>query len=182
MRASRITVLAATAAALLSTSALANKQFLDPLPGSSTHVGPYHAPYVAPPAIHSGTWTGLTSAFPGSGFPDTALLLTDGTVLMHDGCTVNWFKLTPDNTGSYVNGTWSSVASMQSGYAPLYFASAVLADGRVIVEGGEYNCNPGCVGNWGTQGSIYDPKANTWTAVSPPSGWATIGDAAGIVL
>ena len=70
---------------------------------------------------------------------DTALLLTDGTVMMHEYCEPNWWRLTPDNTGSYLNGTWSQLASMPSDYGPLYFASAVLPDGRVIVEGGEYN-------------------------------------------
>jgi hypothetical protein len=71
---------------------------------------------------------------------------------------------------------------MQAGYAPLYFSSAVLPDGRVIVEGGEYDCVSGCTAVWQTQGSIYDPVTNTWTPVSPPSGWTTIGDASGIVL
>jgi hypothetical protein len=93
-----------------------------------------------------------------------------------------WYRLTPDNTGSYINGTWTQLASMVSGYRPLYFASAVLADGRVIVEGGEYNCIPRCIALWQTQGAIYDPATNSWTAVSPPAGWTSIGDASGVVL
>ncbi len=112
-----------------------------------------------------------------------ALLLTDGTVLVHhedpnDGFT-EWYKLTPDINGSYVNGTWSQVASLASNYGPLFFASAVLADGKVIVEGGEQNFSQYV---WTTQGAFYDPIANTWTSVNPPSGWSTIGDASGIVL
>jgi hypothetical protein len=71
---------------------------------------------------------------------------------------------------------------MAAAYRPLYFASAVLPDGRVIVEGGEYNCNPNCVGVWQTQGAIYNPLTNTWTPVSPPAGWTSIGDASAIVL
>src|SRR5579859_1627096 len=63
---------------------------------------------------------------------DQALLLTDGTVLMHQYNSPNWWKLTPSSTG-YADGTWSQVASMQSGYAPLYFASAILPDGRLLV-------------------------------------------------
>jgi hypothetical protein len=31
-------------------------------------------------------------------------------------------------------------------------------------------------------GSFYDPVANTWTSVNPPSGWTSIGDASGVVL
>jgi hypothetical protein len=181
MRSSRVIVsaLAVITAALLSSSAMANKKFLDPLPGQiKGHVGAYLPTYVAPPKVKSGTWQGLNHAFPGSGFPDTAVQMTDGTILMHDGCTVNWFRLTPDNTGSYRNGTWSSVAAMPSGYSPLYFASQVLPDGKLIVNGGEYiNCSP----VWSNKGAIYDPLANTWTNVTPPSGWSTIGDAQSVV-
>ena len=111
------------------------------------------------------------------------MLLTDGTVLVHeeqDGGEANWYKLTPDIFGSYVNGTWSQVASIPTAliYAPLFFGSQVLPDGRLTVIGGEYNsainCPNGC---WVTNGAIYDPVANTWTNVPPPSGWTTIGDA-----
>src|SRR6266481_1844572 len=75
----------------------------------------------------------------------TALLLTDGTVIAHEEndqsgnvATNKWYKLTPDSNGSYINGTWSQIASMASNYGPLFFASSVLPDGRVVVEGGEY--------------------------------------------
>jgi len=113
----------------------------------------------------------------------TALLLTDGTVMVHhedpnDGFS-EWYKLTPDINGSYVNGTWSQLASLSSDYGPLFFASAVLADGRVIVEGGEQNFSQYV---WTNKGAIYDPKANSWTSIAPPSGWSSIGDAAGTVL
>jgi hypothetical protein len=110
---------------------------------------------------------------------DTALLLTDGTAMVHEYNSPNWWRLTPDNTGSYVKGTWSQLASMPSNYAPLYFASAVLADGRVIVEGGEYNFLSQDETNLG---AIYDPVKNKWTNVNPPSGWSEIGDSPGIVL
>lgn len=123
------------------------------------------------------TWTPL--AHQPSFNASTALLLTDGTVLVQAESSTNWWKLTPDNTGSYVNGTWTQMASMPSGYAPLYYASAVLPDGRLIVEGGEYINN---VSTFSTQGAIYNPVANTWTAVSPPSGWTGIGDAQSVVL
>ncbi len=109
---------------------------------------------------------------------DTALLLTDGTVMMHQYNSGTWWQLKPSFTG-YVDGTWTKLASMQSGYAPLYFASAVLPDGRVLVEGGEYNNLQGVETNLG---DIYDPTTNTWTAVTPPSGWRTIGDSPAVVL
>jgi hypothetical protein len=110
---------------------------------------------------------------------DTALLLTDGTVMMHQYNSTNWWRLTPDNTGSYINGTWSALAAMPSGYEPLYFASAVMIDGQVLVEGGEYNNLSQDETN---KGAIYNPTTNTWTNVVPPSGWSTIGDSPAVVL
>ncbi|MGB9235288.1 MAG: Ig-like domain repeat protein [Terriglobales bacterium] len=121
------------------------------------------------------------------------LLLTDGTVIAGDcGIQGNWYKLTPDITGSYVNGTWSQIATMpvfsnlhDTQYAPLYFASAVLPDGRVLAMGGEYNWQAaGSYASWTNLGAIYDPVANTWTPVSAPAGssWAQIGDAQSTVL
>ncbi len=112
------------------------------------------------------------------------LLLTDGTVILHEACGRSWYKLIPDNSGSYINGTWRRIASLPAGYGPLYFGSAVLPDGRVMMAGGEYNFTPGqgCQSVWTNQGAIYDPKANKWTSVAPPSTWSTIGDAQAIVL
>jgi hypothetical protein len=128
-------------------------------------------------AISAQTWTSLTNQPPF--LTDTAVLLTDGSVLTHQYSSANWWRLTPDNTGSYINGTWAQVGSMPSNYGPLYFASVILNDGKVLVEGGEYN--------FGSQvetklGAIYDPAANTWTNVNPPTGWTTIGDSPAVVL
>jgi hypothetical protein len=113
-------------------------------------------------------------------------LLTDGRILAENDAftAVNWWTFTPDNTGSYINGTWNEVASPPSCggqvYSPLYHASAVLPDGRFVMIGGEYNNNAGPV--WTNQGAIYDPVANTWTCIAPPSGWLQIGDAQSVVL
>ena len=126
-------------------------------------------------------WQPLTNqpSFPAG----AALLLTDGTVMVHhedanDGYT-DWYKLTPDISGSYINGTWSQMASLPSNYGPLFFASAVLPDGRLIIEGGEENFSQYV---WTNLGAIYDPLANVWTPVNPPSGWSTIGDASSVIL
>lgn len=124
----------------------------------------------------TGSWTKLTNQPTFN--TDSANLLTDGTILVHQYNSNAWWKLTPDINGSYVNGTWSQAASMQAGYAPLYFANAVLPDGRVIIEGGEYN---NLVPVWTNQGAIYDPVADVWTTVNPPAGWNNIGDSPGIV-
>ena len=114
--------------------------------------------------------------------PDGAgigFLLTDGTLLYQGGQETDWWKLTPDNTGSYVNGTWTQVGSLQSGYVPDAFASAVLADGRVVIVGGEYNNGNFVLTN---QGAIYDPSTATWTPLTPPSFWPWIGDSPSVVL
>ncbi len=112
-----------------------------------------------------------------------ALLLTDGTVMVHhedpnDGFS-DWWKLTPDINGSYVNGTWTQIASLVSTYGPLFFASAVLPDGRVIIEGGEQNFSQYV---WTNMGAIYNPITNVWAPMNPPSGWSRIGDAQSVVL
>jgi len=106
-------------------------------------------------------------------------LLTDGTVLVQNAGCPDWWRLTPDSSGSYVNGVWTQVALLPPGYSPLYHSSAVLPDGRLIIEGGEYNF---FLAGWTNMGAIYDPVANTWTSVPPPAGWSTIGDAQSVVL
>jgi hypothetical protein len=123
------------------------------------------------------TWTPLLNQPPFAA--SNQLLLTDGTVIAHNGCAPDWWRLTSDSSGNYVNGTWSPIASLPADYGPLYFASAVLADGRVIIEGGEYNF---CRAVWSNLGAIYDPLADSWTSVNPPAGWRTIGDAQATVL
>ena len=45
-------------------------------------------------------------------------LLTDGTVMFQGNNSATWSKLTPDSFGSYLNGTWSQLASLPSGYSP----------------------------------------------------------------
>ena len=137
---------------------------------------------ILPGAAHAQSWQSFTPFVPFS--PTNCLLLTDGTVMCQSVHTPNWWKLTPDKFGNYVNGTWTRLASMPADYGPTYFASAVLADGRVVVMGGEYNlctvtsCN---VANT-NKGALYSPATNTWTPLAAPVGWANIGDAQSAVL
>jgi hypothetical protein len=105
------------------------------------------------------------------------LLLTDGTVMCQNSDTNQWWKLTPDNTGSYVNGTWSALANGPN--SPLYFASAVLRDGRIFVAGGEYNAG---VSTDLLAAEIYNPVTNAWTSITTPAGWTNIGDAPSCVF
>jgi len=108
-----------------------------------------------------------------------AFLLTDGSVIFQDNNSSDWSKLTPDQFGSYVKGTWSQTASLPAGYAPSDFASTVLADGRLVIVGGEYNSGNFVLMN---QAAIYDPIADTWTSLAPPAGWDYIGDSPSVVL
>jgi hypothetical protein len=110
----------------------------------------------------------------------TQLLLTDGRVIVQGFAENDWYALTPDNSGSYVNGTWKQLANTPAGYAPLYVASAVLADGRVVIAGGEY-----LNGNFSftNRSAIYDPVANKWTDITPPKKVLPfIGDSPATVL
>ena len=124
------------------------------------------------------TLTRLTNQ-PPDGAGGIGFLLTDGTVMFQGNIGNDWWKLTPDINGSYVNGTWSQLANLPSGYEPDAFASAVLADGRLLIEGGEYNFGVFTLTNLG---AIYDPRLNTWTPLNPPPGWDYIGDSPSVVL
>src|SRR5690348_17955422 len=86
-------------------------------------------------------WTPLNNQ-PGADL-GVMLQLRDGRILVHEeqnGNSRNWHLLTPDASGSYINGTWSSGGSLPTGYAPWFFGSQLLLDGKtIVIEGGEYN-------------------------------------------
>jgi hypothetical protein len=132
----------------------------------------------------AGTWADLTKQ-PGASV-DTMLLLTDGTVIAHESDSPNWHQLTANANGSYTNGKWTLLPSMPPNsaipastggptYGPLFFGSAVLGDGTVLVAGGEYNTGvqPGADVAAATR---YDPVTSTWTNVATPTGWSNLGD------
>lgn len=129
----------------------------------------------------AGTWTKTKNA-PTSTVAH-AMLLSDGSVLVNSMFFQNhsdpWYRLVPDATGSYINGTWVNAGTLPSGYNPLYFASTLLPTGQVAIFGGEYNNGSGV---WTTKGALYTPGSNTWTSLTAPSGWTTVGDAQSILL
>lgn len=186
-------MIAVAAFALLATSAFAKRPIYS-LDSPIKHMGDVIAPMnnpADPPA-----WTSIeaTNPFPGSS-PTTALLLTDGSVILQDFCTPSWYRLIPNGaTGEYSTGTWSSYAlgdgkpiqAMPGGYAPLYYASQVIPDGRVIVQGGEYDASilpcSGANAVWSNKGAVYNPYFDAWSVLPPPTGWNNIGDAASVVL
>ncbi|TLY75424.1 MAG: hypothetical protein E6K43_05300 [Gammaproteobacteria bacterium] len=167
---------------LLVFPSLVNAQFPPPKP-LPPHKNVTSAAALLPTPSAASPWQLLNNQPPVLDYancgPGTPLLLTDGTVMLADKGCQDWWKLTPDQFGSYVNGSWTQLASLPAGYSPLYHGSAVLPDGRVIIEGGEYNFLQAV---WTNMGAIYDPSKNTWTMVKPPAGWSTIGDAQSVVL
>jgi hypothetical protein len=117
-------------------------------------------------------WTRLTNSITAG----PMWLMQDGTVLgcTEDGQTLKF--LHPDSKGSYANGSWSD-----AGNFVLWrdnFASAVLADGRLVVCGGEQSG----AGNETKRCEIYDPIKKSSTELQPPTGWDAIGDSPSVVL
>ncbi len=109
------------------------------------------------------------------------LQLRDGRILAHSdqgGNANSWYILTPASNGAYETGTWSGPYNMQSGYAPFFFSSQVMLDGKtVVVEGGEYNNGQSVWTTIGSLGTVTPFGGVTWVANTPPTGWSTIGDA-----
>ncbi|MDQ2720657.1 MAG: fibronectin type III domain-containing protein [Bacteroidota bacterium] len=124
-------------------------------------------------AYSQGTWTALTNHTSGvcAGPP---ILLSDGSVFVKTllggpGSYGNVCeKLTPDNNGSYINGSWSTVASMLN--TRIDYSSQLLKDGRLYIAGGEY-------GTGGSSVEIYDPLINAWTSTASPGFNGAISDA-----
>jgi Domain of unknown function DUF11/Kelch motif len=109
----------------------------------------------------TGTWTPLTN-LAAAGVQRLALL-SNGSVIIPRSVTAGTQTqlLTPDASGSYVNGTWSVGAGFTIS-GRLGSTAIVLPDGRLMLFGGvdtatgtEYN-----------DGQIYDPVANTWTSMA----------------
>jgi autotransporter-associated beta strand protein len=117
----------------------------------------------------AGKWTALVNPAPDA--VDTMLLLSDGRVLAANAGDKYWFQLSPDNHGSYITGTWKSLASMHD--TRLYYSSAVLRDGRVFVAGGEY-------GSGKDTAEVYDPVKNQWTYTA--YAWQSFSDSVSKIL
>ena len=100
-----------------------------------------------------GTWVPLANVAPST--INLMLLLSDGSVMAGDagGTAKDWYRLTPDSHGSYVNGTWTQLASMHDGRD--FYPSQVLTNGDVFVAGGE-------AGGGANSAEVYDPQLNNW--------------------
>jgi hypothetical protein len=147
------------------------------------------------PGLAHAQWTAVNNAPNAS----TCLLLTDGSVMCQNGeQTKSWQRLKPDEDGHYATGTWSALPDLPQpspippGYAPLYYASGVLPNGKVFVIGGEYNngflgCkNPPPNNCPTTSGFVFDPTANggagKWSGpIAVPAGY-TGSDSQSVIL
>jgi hypothetical protein len=137
--------------------------------------------------VTTATWTTLANGPPAA--VQLCLLLTDATLLCQTTAGQDWYRLRPDDAGNYVEGTWSIAASFPASYIPDAYASAVLADGRVVVVGGEYISTNGQVNfTLSDMGMVFDPLADQWQPLAPPPStgapnhWQCIGDAPATVL
>jgi hypothetical protein len=119
---------------------------------------------ISPTRSAAASWTKLTNLAPQSA--GMMMQLTDGTIMIQAGTSQFWMRLTPDSKGSYVNGIWTANPISPMSFTRLYFASQVLPDGRVWVLGGEYT-GPYLDSNDAPSGEIWDPVANSWSAIAP---------------
>ncbi len=119
-----------------------------------------------------GSWKPLMNqppALPG-GNPFNAermMLLTDGSLLVHQAYGADWIRLTADAQGSYSAGAWSRSVTMHN--TRQYFASGVLRDARVFAIGGEDSD----AGSDTPLGEIYDQRTAIWSMLGKPDtfGW-----------
>lgn len=117
--------------------------------------------------VPTGTWTELTN-LPGGTSMGTMELLPNGTVMVADSnfnVTNSWYLLTPDSSGNYSDGTWSSLASAST--PRLYDGTVVLPSDQVMVYGGEYTDPASNNPTDANSGDIYSIATNSWSTVQP---------------
>ena len=131
-----------------------------------------------PPNVKSGAFSA-----------DTMLLLTDGTVLVHNAGQAEWLRYTPDPKNGYAGGSWTlpdgSNSESDMTNTRQFFGTGVLQDGRVYAIGGEFS-NASSGGGATSLGEIYDPVSNKWTQMTTSDKPTTVsfvaGDCASMVL
>ena len=123
------------------------------------------------------SWKALTGV--PSFTPETMLLMTDGTALVHDSGGKDWYRLKPDSNSQYntAGASWSGPFPMAN--TRQFFASGVLLDGRVFAVGGEFSN----AGNGTPLGEIFDPQTNSWAPMNKPAAFNFINaDVSGCIL
>lgn len=146
------------------------------------------------PCADQGIWSQPIAFTPGGNI-DIPLLLTDGRVMVQytgggsgsGNPYQDWWALTPSSNGDYASGSWAPLDSFRGlwspEWAPSAFASAVLANGDVIVQGGEWKYSGGTLLlSESTDGAVYGRTSKRWSRLVPPTQWPYIGDAPSVVL
>jgi hypothetical protein len=125
----------------------------------------------------------LVNGPPGS--PNAIQQLSDGSILIaYDpagaggNAKKTYARLTPNASGSYINGTWSLLAS--ANISRLDFPTITLRDGRMFATGGEYG---GAGSNDPTTDTseIYNPLTNSWM-ITAAANMGHISDAMSLSL
>jgi PKD repeat protein len=127
-------------------------------------------------------WTNIATLAPHNN-DGSILLLSDGRAFCKSdgggsmGYGSIWDILTPDTTGSYVNGTWTSSSPMIS--ERYSYPADVLMNGNVYVAGGEYGTD-GVQNGWHAE--TYNAITDTWTACLGVNSANVISDGNSVVL
>jgi len=158
---------------------------------SNENAEPVQTTALAATTWAKGSWVKIANYPLGStSGPIHLQLLMDGTVLANDSGSVHnaWRRFVPSPTGGYKAGTWTTTPVF-SNYGRQFYASGILADGRVFAGGGEdaWDSNNNPITSRNTEGSdpdnshceLFDPRANggagVWTNV-PDFPTPTLGD------
>ena len=144
-------------------------------------------PRPAPCPPDASPWTALANTAPDS--ISTMLLLTDGTVMAqgyggtHEGDSAHWYKLTPDNTGSYVNGTWTTLTDMHHSRLFLRFRrdekrQSLCGRRRVqrqsdVHQRGRHQHGRDLRSDWRTSGPSSPAPAGATSGMRPSRRWPT---------
>jgi hypothetical protein len=175
-----------------------------------SHAAAFTVALLASSAIaHAQTVQTLRNQMPE--IPVYGFLMTDGTAMVqgsNETLTLNgknygdphgsfnhWYKLVPDSTGHYEDGTWTRLADSITydangaivPYEPYAGSGAVMRDGRLALVGGEYTGN-NVNFTLTNETSVYDPFNNKWTPIEPPlpfdgrGGFLNFGDSPTTVL
>jgi Galactose oxidase, central domain len=141
----------------------------------------------------AGSWStfNVPSTSTGTFAADIMILLTDGSILVHNASTTSsnlenakqWLRMRPDGQGNYGNPSWGAEINMIN--ARQYFGSGVLPDGRVFAIGGEFSDDPAFPPgqNDSPLGETFDPQTNKWSQITKPSAFQFVrGDASSSVL
>lgn len=115
------------------------------------------------PAGGTGTWASIATAPITTRQAHTAVW-TGTEMIVWGG--YNGSYLADGAAYNPVSNTWRTIAAPPSGFYGRYYHQAVWAGGKMIVFGG-YGSS--CSSYYCGDAAAYDPSANTWTPLTPPS-------------